>query len=609
MSSHPTPSEELHTRARTVLIGRLKTEDVLLTGWSATTTPEGDLLYRFTGIRAGDFNGRQYAVVLGHDGALQSGAEFADSEHALLAEAHEALVPPPAELVIGEAAREGGEPVTVTPASIAVTLRQGETATRTVRVRVPAQPRASRADVYFLADTTGSMSSYLAAVKSGAATILASLAEAVPDIAFGVGDYKDFPSDAYAFRHQLSPTTDGAAVTVALNGWSASGGGDWPEGQLFALDQLAVAPGAGSIQWRPGAERIVVWFGDAPGHEPVCAAISGLAQGITLDSVIAKLQAERISIVAISTATPGMEAAPSSGDYTAACGDTPGAGGQASRLAAETGGAFETGINPSTIVPKIVDLVRNAVSRIHNLSLEPAGGAGELVSAVEPAEGYGPLDGSEAHDLDFTVHLTGADPCGDEERTISGVLRVVADGATAAEVATTVTVPACPRERRWVYSVKVVVGTQGEGPHCYPGLRPGSYATEVTVHHFGGGEARVRRRVATLAAGGGSVSLAEWGQARLAPGSVTLYDGGVLADALHGGEAPDPLPSTTGLLELTSDAELAVTAVYTCTNPWGREPSLQVHRVEPFVFETAPRPVEVIEIVEVSPPPPVAPAG
>lgn len=250
--------------------------------------------------------------------------------------------------------------------------------------------------------------------------------------------------------------------------------------------------------------------------------------------------------------------------------------------------------------------MRSAVSRIHHLSLEPAGASGESVSAVEPAEGYGPLDGSEAHDLDFTVHFTGTEPCGESERTISGALRVVADGAAAAEVATTVTVPACPRERRWVYSVKVVVGTQGEGPHCYPGLRPGSYATEVTVHHFGGGEARVRRRVATLAAGGGSVALSEWGQARLPAGSVTLYDGGVLADALHGGEAPDPLPSTTGLLELTSDTELAVTAVYTCTNPWGREPSLQVQRVEPSIFEAEPRPVEVIEIIEVSPPPPDA---
>ena len=104
-------------------------------------------------------------------------------------------------------------------------------------------PGVSKADVYFLADTTGSMGSYLDAVKTGANNILTALNGLGLDFAYGVGNYKDFPSDPYAFQHQLNPTATAADVTTALNAWSASGGDDLPEGQFFALDRLAEPPG------------------------------------------------------------------------------------------------------------------------------------------------------------------------------------------------------------------------------------------------------------------------------------------------------------------------------------------------------------------------------
>ena len=171
----------------------------------------------------------------------------------------------------------------IEPTEDILVLNPGDTSQEIVTVRVPPNVGVSKVDVYFLADTTGSMGSVLAAVQTGANNILSALNGLGLDMAFGVGNYKDFqqpPSDPFAFQHQLAPTTTIADVTNAINAWSAVGGADTPEGQLFALDQLAEAPG-GTIGWRSDAKRIIVWFGDAPGHDPVCAAISGLPFDVT----------------------------------------------------------------------------------------------------------------------------------------------------------------------------------------------------------------------------------------------------------------------------------------------------------------------------------------
>lgn len=75
-------------------------------------------------------------------------------------------------------------------------------------------------------------------------------------------------------RVTIDPTSNDVSlgstqVTGAVATWSASGGSDGAEGQFFALHALAVDP---AIGWRPGARRIVVWFGDYPGHDPICTA-------------------------------------------------------------------------------------------------------------------------------------------------------------------------------------------------------------------------------------------------------------------------------------------------------------------------------------------------
>jgi hypothetical protein len=156
-----------------------------------------------------------------------------------------------------------------------------------------------------------------------------------------------------------------------------------------------------------GTPRIVVWFGDAPGHDPVCTAITGSPADITEASVIGKLVAEAISVLAISLTggTDGLDADPTFGasDYDADCGPPAGVPGQASRITTATGGTLVPGIDDTTIVNTIITLVSGAVATLNNVSLVPDAVLAPFVTGISPAGGYGPLPLNTDHDLTFTV--------------------------------------------------------------------------------------------------------------------------------------------------------------------------------------------------------------
>lgn len=119
------------------------------------------------------------------------------------------------------------------------------------------------ADIYLLPDVTGSMGSYLTAVQAGANTIIADLSASLAgaDLRFGVGQYRDF-GDPSPFDNLAPLTTDAASVQAAISSWTADYGGDYPEGQLYALDRLGSA--ANPAGFRESAAKIIVMFGDAP---------------------------------------------------------------------------------------------------------------------------------------------------------------------------------------------------------------------------------------------------------------------------------------------------------------------------------------------------------
>lgn len=426
---NPSDSEKLARAALKAIAAKSGIKHPVLVHSAEGTLPSsGRRLYLFAATEKDRFNDPAASVVLD-----ETGAEV--DVKALGAEAR-GLFKPKRPGVPAE--RLEPHKVKIDPPRNDLRLEECDRIVETVTVTIPKSGAVTKADVYFLADTTGSMSSILAAVQAGAANILTALGALGLDLAYGVGNYKDFPSDPFAFSHQLSVTNVEASVQAAIAAWSASGGSDIAEGQLFALDQLAQAPG-GSIGWRTGSKRIIVWFGDAPGHDPVCAAISGLGYDITEASATAKLVSEDISVIAISTVTgvPGAldaDPVPFSSDYNAACGAPAGAAGQATRIAAATGGLAVSGIDETTIVDTIVALIAAVIGSIDNVSLVPDATIAPFVESITPAGGYGPLAGDEEHVLKFEVVFTTDDVrCTNRDQVFVGALNVVADGAVIAQ--------------------------------------------------------------------------------------------------------------------------------------------------------------------------------
>ncbi|TET74130.1 MAG: hypothetical protein E3J42_05760 [Dehalococcoidia bacterium] len=248
----------------------------------------------------------------------------------------------------------------VEPPVVKADLAPGESMTVIKEVTTSAIP--PNPDIYFMCDTTASMGPIIEAMKANAGAIMAQILAVQPSAQFGVGNYKDFPYDPYAFQHQQAITADTVAVSAAIAAWAASGGYDWPEGQFYALDRLADGTGIG---WREIGTEIVVWLGDAPAHDPVPNAATGLGYDITEATVTADLVAAGIKVIAISwdSGDPspyrlGLDDDPNvlGGDYAAFYGIVEdGTPGQASRIAAATGGAYLFAATPQEAVEAILD--------------------------------------------------------------------------------------------------------------------------------------------------------------------------------------------------------------------------------------------------------------
>jgi hypothetical protein len=459
------------------------------------------------------------------------------------------------------------EPVTIDPAANDLTLPECVTEHETITVTVPRSGVAPKADVYLLADTTGSMGSILAAVQAGIGAVVADPAFTGFDVAWGAGNYKDFPipgSSPYAFQHQLSPTPGPAAVTTAVSAWSASGGVDSPEGQLYALQQVATDP---VIGWRPDSKRILVWFGDAPGHDPVCTAISGVAD-ITEASATAALVAASITVVAVSTDT-GVAGA-LDGDPTVDAGDYSvctigGSPGQATRITAATpGGSHTSGVDAASIIATLVSLISTAVHATGNLNLQPTGAIAGFVTSITPPGGYGPLPGDVEHVLQFDVTWTGTRACAEEDQVFTGTLDVVADGVVVGHKPVRVTVPAC----RWHHSVEMVCGTQGadDGHNRCETVVDGRYATAVTIYNPTTCVVKLVKYFAPLVLHGEPVGreprqvrARPFAQIVLGPGEATMEDCCSLEEAV----GPTGGPLVLGVLDVVADHPLDVTVTHT----------------------------------------------
>lgn len=233
----------------------------------------------------------------------------------------------------------------VEPPVVEAEMPPGESMTLTKEVQTPEIP--PNPDIYFMSDTTGSMEDVIEAMQDNADDIMAAILLAQPTAQFGVGNYRDYPGTVHPFRHQQAITDNTALVSAAIGAWAASGGGDGSEGQFYALTRLADPDDPEGIGWRGIGTKIVVWFGDAPAHDPVPDPPTLLGYDIDEAGVRADLVAAGIKVIAISIDTgyypAGLDDDPlkDCGDYAAYPGYVPdGTAGQATRIATDTSGAY-----------------------------------------------------------------------------------------------------------------------------------------------------------------------------------------------------------------------------------------------------------------------------
>jgi len=118
------------------------------------------------------------------------------------------------------------------------------------------------ADVFFVTDTTGSMSSTLMRVKNTVTTpgsgLIDRIRDTIPDVWFGGGQHDDFPFALYGnppdqpfiLAIGMTAPADATEVQSAFNGMSIHGGGDGPESSTEALYQIITGEGG---SWTGGA--------------------------------------------------------------------------------------------------------------------------------------------------------------------------------------------------------------------------------------------------------------------------------------------------------------------------------------------------------------------
>jgi hypothetical protein len=259
----------------------------------------------------------------------------------------------------------------IEPSTYSTTLNVGETVTITKTVTVDVEATSAKVDVFLLADSTGSMWGVIDSVKTAAASIIADTS-ALGNVFFAAGEYRD-NGDSFVYRKDQDLTAESDLVITGINKWSAGGGGDWEEANLYALEQVATTTG-----WRTDSTRILVWFGDAPGHDP-----SG-PTSVTLAGAISALVEKRIVVQALDVGSL---------NYL----------GQAAKITSDTGGALYSGTSPTNVVTKIKAAIVDVFKTYSKVEVKPPADLTAVLVTTEPSSYDGEFTRKELKTFGFEV--------------------------------------------------------------------------------------------------------------------------------------------------------------------------------------------------------------
>lgn len=318
----------------------------------------------------------------------------------------------------------------ITPSSFSATIAPGGSTTVNKTVTVT-QQLTTPLDLFFLVDTTGSMGSAISSVASGFSSIVSTISGVAPNVAFGLGEYKD-TFDSFTYRLDADITTNTSTVQSALGSLSAGGGGDLPEAGLYGLQQAAT-----TTSWRSGSQRFLVWVGDAPSHDPAGPT------NVTEAQAISALNANGVNVFAASaTSGPGLNAACGGSDCTA---------NQAKRVAAGTSGSDLGTFDSAAISTAIQNAITSIVNNYSSVSLDSVGLPAGVTVSFSPAI-TGSFDRSITRTFNFTATITGVTP-GTYDFGIAGLV----DGRpVATETDHIVVGGAVPEPSTWLFAVSGV---------------------------------------------------------------------------------------------------------------------------------------------------------
>lgn len=179
--------------------------------------------------------------------------------------------------------------------------KEGDTvdAARSIASVLGVSPPASRysgpLDIAFAIDSTGSMGDVIGQVQQNVTSLVNDIKSVDSDFRVALVDYKDSPDQDSPYQSRVDTpfTTDVGAFSSALDGLSASGGGDTPE-SVYSGVMTSLG-----LSWRNGAKKLVIQIGDAAAKDPEPVT------GYKLDDV--RRRALAVDPAAVDTIQPGTD--------------------------------------------------------------------------------------------------------------------------------------------------------------------------------------------------------------------------------------------------------------------------------------------------------------
>ena len=113
-------------------------------------------------------------------------------------------------------------------------------------------------EICFVVDVTGSMGSFITDAKKNVKDILKAVKHDGIELRVSIVKYRDH-CDSYVTK-KLSFTTDMDKINKFINGFSAGGGGDWPEAVFDALQDCV------ENEFTDNSTRMAILVADAPPH-------------------------------------------------------------------------------------------------------------------------------------------------------------------------------------------------------------------------------------------------------------------------------------------------------------------------------------------------------